>query len=152
MSPAPDASGTPILSPHFTISSKQGYCQKAQLPDARPNKERIRHEPDTTDATETIRNAILAKPDGILEHLAEEHGVSLRAVIDCLPDDSATAVTCARFVGVLSDVADWGDITFICHSKDAVVEFCGLFPTGRMGLWPLAPRRPSSRRRPHQMA
>ncbi len=93
----------------------------------------------TMDATETIRNAILAKPDGILEHLAEEHGVSLRAVIDCLPDDSATAETCARFVDVLSDVADWGDITFVCHSKDAVVEFCGLFPTGRMGLWPLAP-------------
>lgn len=86
-----------------------------------------------TDATEVIRNAILAKPDGILEHLAEEHGVSLRAVIDCLPNDSATAVAGDRFIDVLSDVADWGDITFICHSKDAVVEFCGPFPTGRMG-------------------
>ncbi|WP_147181441.1 heme utilization cystosolic carrier protein HutX [Ciceribacter naphthalenivorans] len=86
-----------------------------------------------TDATEVIRNAILAKPDGILEHLAEEHRVSLRAVIDCLPDDSATAVAGDRFIDVLSDVAAWGDITFICHSKDAVVEFCGPFPKGRMG-------------------
>ncbi|NML76226.1 heme utilization cystosolic carrier protein HutX [Rhizobium sp. S-51] len=87
----------------------------------------------TTHTTETIRDAILAKPDGILEHLAEEHGVSLRAVIDCLPDDSATAVAGSRFIDILSDVADWGDITFICHSKDAVVEFCGPFPKGGMG-------------------
>lgn len=87
----------------------------------------------TTDATEAIRNAIQVKPDGILEHLAEEHGVSLRMVMDCLPKDSATMVAGDRFIDVLSDVADWGDITFICHSKDAVVEFCGPFPMGRMG-------------------
>jgi Putative heme iron utilization protein len=86
-----------------------------------------------TDVSANIRNAILAKPDGILEHLAEEHGVSLRAVLDCLPEDSATAVPGDRFIDVLNDVAKWGDITFICHSKDAVIEFSGPFPMGRMG-------------------
>lgn len=82
---------------------------------------------------ERIKQAIAAKPDGILEMLAEEHAVPLRTVMDCLPEGSVFPVDGALFIDVLGDIAEWGDITFICHSKDAVIEFSGPFPAGRTG-------------------
>lgn len=87
----------------------------------------------SAETLERIRAAITAKPDGILEMLAEEHGVSLRAVLDCLPEGSAVAVDGGRFVEVLTDISGWGDILFICHSKDAVVEVAGPLPAGKIG-------------------
>ncbi|MFC3075963.1 heme utilization cystosolic carrier protein HutX [Shinella pollutisoli] len=82
---------------------------------------------------EKIREAITAKPDGILEMLAAEHAVPLRVVMDCLPGESVAIADGTRFVEVLGDIAEWGDITFICHSKDAVIEVSGPLPHGRIG-------------------
>lgn len=88
---------------------------------------------DMTQKQTLIREAIALKPDGILEMLADEHGVSLQTVLDCLPAGAAARIDGAHFVEVLGDIAEWGDITFICHSKDAVVEFSGPLPTGKIG-------------------
>lgn len=81
---------------------------------------------------ERIRQALADKPDGILEMIASEYAVPVQTVIECVPS-GLTRVDGNCFVDVLNDVADWGDITFICHSKDAVVEFSGPFPKGRTG-------------------
>lgn len=91
----------------------------------------------TTEALTTtigkIKDALAAKPDGILEMLAEEHAVPLRVVMDCLPGESVAVVDGAHFVEVMSDIAEWGDVTFICHTKDAVVEVFGPLPHGKIG-------------------
>lgn len=82
---------------------------------------------------ERIRQAIAEKPDGILEALATEYDVPVQTVIECVPAGGAARIDGRHFVDVLTDIADWGDITFICHSKDAVVEFSGPLPKGRIG-------------------
>lgn len=79
-----------------------------------------------------ITQAIAEKPDGILEALASEYAVPVQTVIECIPG-GVTRIDGSHFVDVLTDIADWGAVTFICHSKDAVVEFSGPFPQGRMG-------------------
>ncbi|MDF1632718.1 heme utilization cystosolic carrier protein HutX [Mycoplana sp. MJR14] len=79
-----------------------------------------------------IRQAIAEKPDGILEALAQQFGVSLQCVVECLPG-GVTRIDGSRFVEVLGDIAEWGDITFIVHTSDAIVEFSGPMPRGRMG-------------------
>jgi len=79
-----------------------------------------------------ITQAIAEKPDGILEELASEYTVPVQIVIECIPD-GVTRVDGHHFIEVLTDIANWGAITFICHSKDAVVEFSGPFPQGRIG-------------------
>lgn len=88
---------------------------------------------DMTQKRVRIREALAEKPDGILEMLAEQHGVSLQTVMECLPAGAAVRVDGAHFTEVLGDIAEWGDITFICHSKDAVVEFSGPLPKGKLG-------------------
>lgn len=82
---------------------------------------------------EQIRQAIAEKPDGILEALATQFAVPVQTVIECVPGNRVARIDGSRFVDVLTDIATWGDITFIVHTKDAVVEFCGPMPTGRIG-------------------
>lgn len=89
--------------------------------------------PSLDHAETSIRQALAEKPDGILEMLATEHGVPLQTVIGCLPANARKRIDGAHFVTVLGDIADWGDITFITHSKDAVVEFSGPMPAGKIG-------------------
>lgn len=81
---------------------------------------------------ERITQAIAEKPDGILETLATQYGVPIQSVLECLPS-GITRVDGRHFVDVLKDIAHWGDITFICHSKDAIIEFSGPLPQGEMG-------------------
>ncbi len=82
---------------------------------------------------ETIKAAIIAKPDGVLEMVANEHGVSQRFVLDCLPEGQATVVDGARFVEIWTDLTGWGEIMFIVHTKDGVFETKGSLPHGTSG-------------------
>ncbi|GGC93407.1 heme utilization cystosolic carrier protein HutX [Chelatococcus reniformis] len=84
-------------------------------------------------STETLKAAIAEKPDGVLEALAETHGVPLRTVLDCLPTGQAVAVEGARFEGVWADLVQWGSITFIVHTRDGVFETRGTIPPGNFG-------------------
>lgn len=87
---------------------------------------------DTT-KIEQIRKAIAEKPDGVLESLAAQFSVPVQTVLECVPGDRVVRIDGSRFVDVLTDIAEWGDITFIVHSKDAVVEYCGPMPKGKIG-------------------
>ncbi len=87
---------------------------------------------DHAEAIMKIKQAIAEKPDGVLETLAAQHGVSFQAVLECVPD-GVTRIDGRHFIDVLSDIANWGDIMFICHSKDAIIEFSGPLPKGEMG-------------------
>lgn len=82
---------------------------------------------------ERIKQAIAEKPDGILESLAAEFAVPVQTVLECVPGDGVARIDGSHFVDVLTDIAEWGDVTFIVHTKDAVVEVCGPMPAGRIG-------------------
>ncbi len=87
---------------------------------------------DHAETIKEIKQAIAAKPDGVLEALSAQYGVSIQTVLECLPE-GVTRVDGRHFIDVLTDIAKWGDITFICHSKDAIIEFSGPLPQGEMG-------------------
>ncbi len=82
---------------------------------------------------EQIRQAIAEKPDGILESLAGQFAVPIQTVVECLPADHLARIDGSRFVDVLTDISEWGDIIFIVHTKDAIVEFSGPMPKGKIG-------------------
>ncbi len=68
--------------------------------------------------------------DGILEQIAREYGVSTFEVVSSLPPELRTIVSGEHFVDVLNDVAEWGEILFIVHTPDIVLECHGTLPTG----------------------
>jgi putative heme utilization carrier protein HutX len=80
-----------------------------------------------------VRQELAAKPDGVLEAVASAHGLPLQSVVECLPAERWKRISGEHFIDVMQDVSGWGDIIFIVHTRDAVVEFGGPLPGGTLG-------------------
>jgi heme iron utilization protein len=83
-----------------------------------------------SDARELIRQDLAERPDGILESIAETRGVPMQDVLDCLPPESALRIGGGAFEDVWRDLTEWGEITFIVHTRDGVFETKGTIPPG----------------------
>lgn len=77
-----------------------------------------------------VRQELAAKPDGVLEAVAATHRLPLQRVVESLPADMWKRISGTHFIDVMQDIAGWGGIIFIVHSKDAIVEFDGPLPSG----------------------
>ena len=83
--------------------------------------------------TAKIRAALAAKPDGVLEAIARQENVPLRAVLSELPAGEATFIPGEKFDDVWTELTSWGEILFIVHTKDIVLEAEGSLPAGTHG-------------------
>lgn len=72
-------------------------------------------------------------PDGILEQIARDYGVSTGEVVKNLPPEHCSVVAGDRFQDVMDDVTSWGEILFIVHTPDIVLECKGPLPPGSYG-------------------
>jgi putative heme utilization carrier protein HutX len=77
-----------------------------------------------------IDAAIAAKPDGVLEVMAETAGVSLLEVMERLPDDSVGLVSAEKFDDIWKSLQGWGEVLFIVHTDDIVLECVGSLSDG----------------------
>lgn len=78
----------------------------------------------------SVAEALKAKPDGVLEMIAAQCGVPLRRVFDELPHGAALHVAGDRFAEIWQELTRWGDVLFIVHTSDIVLECKGLLPPG----------------------
>lgn len=85
------------------------------------------------DPLAAVRAELAAKPEGVLETIARAHDVPLKAVVDCLDSAQAVAVSGTLFHTVWSELAAWGEVMFIVHSRDGVFEIKGALPPGSEG-------------------
>ena len=85
------------------------------------------------DKRAALRAALAARPDGVLEEVAREHGVPLRSVLDCLEPERARAAPGERFEEIWNDLTGWGAVTFIVHTDDGVFEVKTTLPPGSEG-------------------
>ncbi|BCJ92206.1 hypothetical protein IZ6_29410 [Terrihabitans soli] len=83
--------------------------------------------------TAKIRAALAEKPNGILEFIAREQNVPLRAVLAELPAGEASAFSGDRFDEIWGELSTWGDVLFLVHTKDVVAEITGSLPAGTHG-------------------
>jgi len=68
--------------------------------------------------------------DGILEQIAREYGVSTFDVVRALPEEYRTIVPGSSFEDVLHSLTEWGEVLFIVHTPDIVLECAGKVPPG----------------------
>jgi putative heme utilization carrier protein HutX len=80
-----------------------------------------------------IREQLAAKPDGVLKTIAADLGVPLVDVLACLPAGAAVPVEGSAFEEIWNDLATWGEITFVVHTRDGVFECKGSIPPGVFG-------------------
>ena len=68
--------------------------------------------------------------DGILEQIARDYAVSTFDVVRALPPEHRVIVTGDKFEDVLGDLTGWGEVLFIVHTADIVLECAGSIPPG----------------------
>lgn len=68
--------------------------------------------------------------DGILEQIARDYSVSTFDVVRALPAEHRVIVAGDKFEEVLGDLTAWGEILFIVHTGDIVLECAGSIPPG----------------------
>lgn len=87
----------------------------------------------SAEAMDKVRAALAAKPDGVIEALAREHGVSTLAVLQATPEDQRRFVAAERFEALWQELSTWGAVLFIVHTPDIVLECEGALPVGSFG-------------------
>lgn len=80
-----------------------------------------------------LRKHMAENLNAVIETVARERKVTPRAVIEALPETMVRFHKADRFISVMQDVADWGDVTLIVHTDDAIFEFSGSIPRGELG-------------------
>jgi putative heme utilization carrier protein HutX len=86
----------------------------------------------STDIAE-LKKFMAENTGAVIEDVARERKVTPRAVIEALPEGMVRLGKGDQFVGVMQDIAEWGDVTLIVHTDDAIFEFSGSVPRGEIG-------------------
>lgn len=89
--------------------------------------------PAPAEAMAKVRAALAAKPDGVIEAVAREHGVSTLAVLEVTPEEQRRFIAAERFEALWRELATWGTVLFIVHTPDIVLECEGSLPFGSFG-------------------
>src|SRR4029450_1566216 len=72
-------------------------------------------------------------PGAVIEDVARERKVTPRALLEALPETMVRLGPGSEFAAAMNDVAQWGDVTLIVHTDDAIFEFTGSVPAGEIG-------------------
>jgi putative heme utilization carrier protein HutX len=80
-----------------------------------------------------LKAHMLENPGAVIEEVARQRKVTPRAVIEALPPEMFRIGEGGEFASALQDIAEWGEVTFIVHTDDAIFEFTGAVPSGEIG-------------------
>jgi putative heme utilization carrier protein HutX len=71
-------------------------------------------------------------PGAVIEDVARQRKVTPRAVIEAMPSEMVR-IGGGEFAAAMTDIAQWGEVTLIVHTDDAIFEFTGAIPAGEIG-------------------
>lgn len=77
--------------------------------------------------------ALAEKPDGVVEAIAAKAEVTPAEILAILPQGAATTAAVAEFETIWTEMSGWGEILFIVHTDDIVLEATGSLPAGSEG-------------------
>lgn len=80
-----------------------------------------------------LQTELAENPDCILETLADRYRVPVQTVVESLPGEMRVRVPGGAFPDVMADVAKWGSVTVIVHTRDLILECQAALPPGKMG-------------------
>jgi len=86
------------------------------------------------DRMSLVHARLAEKPDGVVEVVAREAGVPTQMVLEALPPASRIFVAPERFEDLWETLATWGEVLFIVHTADIVLECEGKLPVGSFGM------------------
>ena len=90
-------------------------------------------EPSEADRMIRVRQMLAEKPDGVIEAIAREVGVSTLSVLEAAPAEQRITIAPEHFEALWQKLAEWGSVLFIVHTPDIVLECEGSLPVGSFG-------------------
>ncbi|WP_027488549.1 heme utilization cystosolic carrier protein HutX [Allorhizobium undicola] len=85
------------------------------------------------DALERARALLAEKPDGVVETIAGEAGVTPAQILSLLPAGSAVTLPAEHFQPIWERLGGFGEVLMIVHTADIVLEVVGRLPPGSEG-------------------
>ena len=79
-----------------------------------------------------LKAHMLENPGAVIEDVARQRKVTPRAVIEALPTEMLRLGAGSEFASAMQDIAEWGEVTVIVHTDDAIFEFTGAIPPGEI--------------------
>jgi len=86
-----------------------------------------------TEERPALAERAASSPGDLLEQIAREYGVSTFEVVRNLPPEQATLAPGEAFADIMQDITSWGEILFLIHNQDIVLECAGTLPSGTFG-------------------
>ena len=80
-----------------------------------------------------LKAHMMENPGAVIEDVARERKVTPRAVIEAMPEGMVSVGRGSDFAAAMQDIAQWGEVTLIVHTDDAIFEFTGAIPAGEVG-------------------
>jgi heme iron utilization protein len=80
-----------------------------------------------------LKAYMLENPGAVIEDVARQRKVTPRAVIEALSPEMFRIGAGGEFAFAMQDIAEWGEVTLIVHTDDAIFEFTGAIPAGEIG-------------------
>lgn len=82
------------------------------------------------DRRERAMAALAEKPDGVVEAIAAKADVTPAEILEILPEGAAVIAGKEHFLDIWAEMSAWGDVLFIVHTDDIVLEATGSLPEG----------------------
>lgn len=76
------------------------------------------------------RAALQKNPDGVIEAIAREYNVPTLSVMTMLPSGQCVFAPAERFEEIWRDISTWGEVLFVVHTREIVLECTGALPEG----------------------
>ena len=80
-----------------------------------------------------LKTYMMENPGALIEDVARERNVTPRAVLEAMPEMMVRIGLGSQFAAAMQDIAQWGEVTLIVHTDDAIFEFTGAIPAGEVG-------------------
>nr|WP_172723865.1 heme utilization cystosolic carrier protein HutX [Neorhizobium sp. T25_27] len=85
------------------------------------------------DRRERALAALAEKPDGVVEAIAAKADVTPAEILEILPKGAAVIADKEKFEDIWAEMTTWGEVLFIVHTEDIVLEAEGSLPMGSEG-------------------
>jgi len=72
-------------------------------------------------------------PGAVIEDVARQRNVTPRTVLEAMPEAMVRIRSGSEFAAAMGDIAQWGEVTLIVHTDEAIFEFTGAIPAGEIG-------------------
>src|SRR5262245_32398382 len=79
-----------------------------------------------------LKAYMVENPGAVIEDVAKQRKMTPHAGIEAMPSEMVR-IGGGEFAAAMTDIAEWGEVTVIVHTDDAIFEFTGAIPSGEIG-------------------